>query len=324
MSQTSFSTKTRLLIVTGAMALAACQNTAPTAPTPAPRRGGCLRSGLHVVNGIITTQLPEVVQLSVADGTALCTGTFVSSSTLITAAHCLGTNPDGNMKYNNIRPLQVFHHGATGESASTTGSNDQAIILFPEGTAPAQGRLANRAPRIGDAIVIAGYGQVDFVNNSAPDGQKRFGSNTISDITDGNALIHYQSPVQINGLQPGQLAMSGRGDSGGPLFLDGGIIATTSNGGVSGNQVVESDVSVFSAAALELLERATAGGAVINGIDAVRIANGRPAQNSGGLPNTPNTNGQSTIPNTSGQTTVPTTPGQTNLPTSGNTSTDCR
>jgi hypothetical protein len=126
------------------------------------------------------------------------------------------------------------------------------------------------APQVGNRITLVGYGQTDLLNDNSPDGKKRKGSNVISSIQENNTVIVYDAPKSHAGLGEGEKSMTGRGDSGGPVFIEGGgLVGIVSRGSLNPN-LVEYDVNLFSVESLKLMESAVTRGAKISGIDFVR------------------------------------------------------
>lgn len=266
-------------------ALAACSR-APESSSlpPAP-------PGLRVVNGIVTTEYPHVVELTTARGST-CTGTAVSSSTLVTAGHC---SAPGLPQAGAVRALkQRFKRWADGI--------DLSVVVFPAGTFAHHIGVITQAPRRNDAIVIVGFGQTDFVNDNDLDGRKRYGNNTLvgfADLTstrgpithkrDAGNYLHYRSPISTAGLRAGDDAMSGRGDSGGPILIGGKLAGVTSFGGTheeitrlatviddpspDATKLYEYDSNLFSRAAVNLMEEAVReDGAAIGGLTELKAA----------------------------------------------------
>ena len=228
----------------------------------------------QVVNGIVDTDIPAVVQITTLDQTGLCTGTFVGDNVVFTAAHCMDTTALGGMGLSNgTMPVSMVHGGVVGENAlSARPLEDFAILIFPAATSKSWRKIATSAPKAGDAMVVAGYGQTDFINNNASDGKVRYGFNVVDSVSVDQAILKYQSKATTDVL--GQDSMSGRGDSGGPIFSGDGQVALTSGGSAENGVLFEDDFYLFSSQALEVIERAEAQGAHINGVNHIRKALG--------------------------------------------------
>lgn len=224
---------------------------------------------LNLVNGIESNDNEAVVMIETPSG--YCTGTFVSDNTLITAAHCANNSPTGGIKYKKIVPIEITHYGKLAGSKSKVWE-DLLIVIFPAGTSKSFASLSNQAPKIGDRITIFGYGQTDLINDNKPDGKKRKGYNTLTNIQENNTVLTYEAPRNHEGVAKGEKAMTGRGDSGGPLFLQGGgLVGIVSRGSLE-PQMIEYDVNLFSSESLKLMEAAITRGAKITGIENVRAA----------------------------------------------------
>jgi trypsin len=194
--------------------------------------GGCGRdsdpSALDVLNGREAGGLfPAVVALVDADGEVVCTGTFVSATTVLTAAHCLvdfDRAGDLRLKGKNTPAKALYYNDAYDPDDVTTWSFDQGVVVFPAGTAPATLGFAARAPAKGDTVTIAGYGQTDLEKGSGNGlGTLRYGTNVIDDLFDG--LITYWAPIEAT-TSDGENAGSSYGDSGGPLLVGGKLAGT--------------------------------------------------------------------------------------------------
>jgi hypothetical protein len=191
------------------------------------------KSDSGIVNGRVTQDYPEVIQLR-RGGYPSCTATSVSDSTIITAAHCMGYGPS-DLSY-------VDNKGVTHYAVAQLDSEkvDAAVVVFQKGTFKASASILQRAPKAGDVLVMVGYGQTDYINNNMPDGLKRVGRNTITSFADrangvinhrydGGDYLHYRSSIVVD-TPVGEESMTGRGDSGGPMFINGQLAGCTSFG----------------------------------------------------------------------------------------------
>ena len=238
------------------------------------KKGVCLK----VVNGILAANIPAVVQLR--SKTSGCTGTFLGDNVVLTAAHCMDTSPTGGMGLNDgTMPVAMVHGGFVDVQATKNRSplKDVALLIFASPKSKVWRKIASNPPKEGDALMVAGYGQTDFVNNNDPDGRVRYGYNAIDALFPENAILFYRSPKTTDNLGRGADSMSGRGDSGGPIISGDGIVAVTSHGGESNDQKLEEfDFYLFSEPGLKAMEDAEAKGAHINGVNGIRKALGRP------------------------------------------------
>lgn len=218
----------QLLFAAALIALVACERNTERPATPE------LRSSEGIVNGLITSDFPSVVRIESADGS--CTATAVSDSTIITARHCLDDSPNGGVTYGS-----GFFGGTRAIAALASPDVDMAVVVFPNRTFRSWSAVATKAPVIGERVIIVGFGQTDFMNDNEVDGHKRKGRNklvgfadkagqVITHRADGGDYLHYRSPIVIR-REAGVETMTGRGDSGGPVFIADKVAGVVSFGG---------------------------------------------------------------------------------------------
>ena len=128
--------------------------------------GDCTTASLSLVNGLESTEHAAVGLLLRLNSmktlaVAACTGTFVDSTTMITSAHCVDSSENGGVifvpgdapnlstpNFKSVSAIKVFHLGLThenfadGDSSVEVRASDLAVVVFPEGTAPAVAGLA--------------------------------------------------------------------------------------------------------------------------------------------------------------------------------------
>lgn len=184
---------------------------------------------------------------------AACTGTFLSDSHVITAAHCIpnGENPHRKISYitgDNVRGFEVVApaikvtiHPQYGEAKdSSQDPHDIAIVQFPIGSAPDESRLSNITPRPEDEATVVGFGSDKLDGDLAGTlqgegaGIKRFGTNRNLKIENGLFVAKGLTSSEES-IGSGRWVSAGKGDSGGPLFINGHLVGISSSGAVEQN-----------------------------------------------------------------------------------------
>lgn len=225
-------------------------------------------SDLKITNGIVIeeSQRPEVINLyrrvyenGQLKGGATCTGTWIDTNTILTAAHCTGDGPsdaDGKVQNLEMVVFEITDHTTSPKATrgvakvleayrnklweAKKGYNryDLAILKTADKTATERPRgdanISKIAPTVGEAVEIAGYGYYDMSTfGKKGDDKKRLGNNKIAELKDG--FINLVGEVKDkSGGATGEGASAGNGDSGGPMFRKGELIGVASGGGTGG------------------------------------------------------------------------------------------
>ncbi|MES2744342.1 MAG: trypsin-like serine protease [Bdellovibrionota bacterium] len=218
-----------------------------------------------ITNGkvIANSDYPSVVMLYDAKMGAICTGTFVTETTVIAAAHCTMSgeidsqgNVDGSLLIVNVIDLAAGEVQAIAESTSMVRNPlwekngkevnkwDLSLITFPKGTAKAVSDFATAKPKANDALTIVGYGLNQSKNlfDGSSAGIKRVGANTVTAVSDGFIQFKGQSATTT---ADGTKSSASGGDSGGPLFIGGKLAGVTSGGGADWFGLGSSSTSLY-------------------------------------------------------------------------------
>lgn len=232
----------------------------------------CLK-GFNVINGKDTTDYPsvgliaELDEKNVVGGT--CTGTWVGSNTMITAAHCITAGALTELVYlkgNAISTGETIQEAekivATGVKPSKVIVNadellhgnlqndliemnvaykDMAILIFDKDVAPATTKILDRLPSNKEDAVIVGFGATASSVRTAEAGEKsikRVGKNHVvvrDELKEAfpDLLIMFGRGETEDTSGKATDSLSGAGDSGGPIFVDGALAGVVSNGAAS-------------------------------------------------------------------------------------------
>lgn len=187
-----------------------------------------------------TSSVVKLSILSGGGGVATCTGTVISPTAVLTAAHCFAFGDVGGVTITavangskiNVSASRVATHPGFSVSTQLVYFNDVAVVRtsspLPVPTLPL---LLSRAPEIEEESLVAGYGQTEGDGPAVDDAVA--GRAVIRLVTDNHVRIDFR----------GGESHPCRGDSGGALFVeqDGGLaivgVVSQSDPSVSADQI---------------------------------------------------------------------------------------
>ena len=209
-------------------------------------------SRTQVYNGTPQTGLSAVVQVNtiLLDETmGTCTGTFISNSVLVTAAHCLkGATSVVAMVEGTPRSATGFAIHPHWVDDGAHRAWDVGIVTFPGGTSSVSSQICMSLPPLNEEVILAGFGE--FLPGQPLDGSLRMGLNRIHDVQNNVIIVR-------GNIYQGQ-ALTGPGDSGGSLISDfcvrgvlsGGIHDPETGAGISlfaslGNPLLRDFINLY-------------------------------------------------------------------------------
>jgi V8-like Glu-specific endopeptidase len=179
--------------------------------TPCGVVSGVITGDTAIVNGSVCTDSSASVaylKLKGKDGRDYaCSGTVISSTAVLTAAHCLADTDSVTIIFGSkeIRAASFAYSPDYNDTASDSIDVGVVIASSPLGQ-PIVPLLSSREPQANERVVIAGYGQSTLGTGA---GTLRAGSTTLTEV--GTYYLATNAGTAGSGACPG--------DSGGPLLV---------------------------------------------------------------------------------------------------------
>lgn len=236
--------------IVGLTASTACKDLEPTSRVKIDSGESINQQSSNKVDGVFFTMTKKTGGSS----GAACSGTAVSTTTAMTAGHCVFDTGDqvtkegkilgkqycvSNSLYNKLCSSEIYINPSYIQHAKKAdGGHDFAWVVFPPGTFKYFFRMNTSGLNVGDSVVLIGYSEEKLSDKSK--GTKRFGYNKVSRLlaSDRNDIFsNYGVNFQNVAVSPG--------DSGGPIFKNCQItgVASRMTDGTSKKQSIHTNLT---------------------------------------------------------------------------------